>query len=142
MSSTENKALVRRFLEEVANQGNLAVIDELYAPSYRNHRHLPPGVAADRAGWKQLMAIYRAGFPDLHFTIEDEIAEGDKVVIRWAVTGTQRGAFMGMAPTGKPIAVGGIWISRISDGQISEEWGVSDQLGMLQQLGVVPASGG
>ena len=141
MSAEENKALLGRFMEEVANQGNPAVTDELYAPTYVNRRRLPPGFSADREGWKQLFSWYRAAFPDLHFTIEDQIAEKDTVVTRWSATGTHRGELMGIAPTGKQIAVTGMWISRISGGQVMEEWGNSDELGMLQQLGVVPAPG-
>jgi steroid delta-isomerase-like uncharacterized protein len=141
MSAEENKALMVRFMQEVANLGNLAVTDELYAPTYINHRRLPPGVPANREGWKQLFAMYRTAFPDLHFTIEEQIGEGDTVLTRWTVTGTQRGEMMGMPPTGKQVAVGGMWISRIEGGQVVEEWGVSDELGMLQQLGVVPAQG-
>jgi steroid delta-isomerase-like uncharacterized protein len=141
MPAEENKALLSRFMEEVGNQGKLDLTDKLYAPTYINHRHLPPGFSADREGWKQLFAMYRAAFPDLRFTVEEQVAEGDTVVTRWAVTGTHRGEMMGIPPTGKQVAVGGIWISRIRGGQVVEEWGVSDELGMLQQLGVIPAPG-
>jgi steroid delta-isomerase-like uncharacterized protein len=91
--------------------------------------------------YKQLVTMYLAAFPDLHLTIEDQIAEGDKVVIRWTAHGTHKGNFMGIPPTGKEAVVTGITIDRFANGKTVEAWNNSDDLGLLQQLGVVPAPG-
>jgi len=138
--SKENKAISRRVNEECFNQGNLAVADELLAADYVDHA-APPGLPAGVEGFKQLVAIYRTAFPDLHVTIEDQIAEGDKLATRFTASGAHQGELMGIAPTGKKVTVTGIAIERIVDNKIVEHWLVSDQLGMLQQLGVIPAQG-
>ncbi|HXF61522.1 MAG TPA: ester cyclase [Caldilineaceae bacterium] len=140
MSTQENKQLARRAFEEVWNQGKLEAIDEIYAPnqvSYGLGMEVPPGAQ----GLKQFVSIYRAAYPDTHFTVEDVIAEGDKVAVRWTATGTHRGELMGIAPTGKRVTVTGIAISRIENGKIAESWNNFDALGQLQQLGVIPAPG-
>src|SRR3954452_9207191 len=111
MSAEENKAVVRHWIEEAWNRGNLAVIDDLTAPDFVDH-HLPPGVPPNAEGHKTWVQMARAGFPDIHLTIDDMIAEGDKVVARMTVSGTQTGEFMGVPPTGKAIHVAGIGISR------------------------------
>ncbi len=140
MSTEENKAIVRRGIEEFANQGNFAAIDELVASDYVFHA---PGLPAlhGHEGFQQMVMMPRTAFPDLHFTIEDLIAEGDKVVTRFTARGTHRGELMGIPPTGKQVSFPGILISHISKGKIVEEWEISDALGMLQQLGVVPPPG-
>jgi len=140
MSVEENKAIELRFLEEVVNKGNLAVIDELVAANFIDHSALP-GAAPDREGYKQFFAMTRTAFPDFHSTLEDMIAEGDKVVERFTVRGTHKGEFMGIAPTGKQVEVEGIAIHRLAGGKIVEDWFSMDMLGMMQQLGVVPAPG-
>jgi steroid delta-isomerase-like uncharacterized protein len=139
--SEANKAIVRRFSEEVMNRGNLRVIDELFAPNVVDHS-IPPGFPAGIAGVKQMAAMYRSAFPDVRSTIEDLVAEGDKVVVRWSATGTHRGELMGIPATGKRVTVTGIVIDRIAGGKIVEHWESFDQLSMMQQLGVVPAPGG
>ena len=136
--SESNKALLRRDLEEVWNQGNLDAIDELFAADVILHE-APPGALSGAEGVKQVVAGYRAAFPDLHFTIEDLIAEGDRVVNRWSLTGTHKGELMGIPPSGKQVTSTGISIVRIADGKIVEIWGASDQLGLMQQLGAVPS---
>jgi len=136
----DNKAIVRRYVEEVLNKGNLALIEELFAPTFVDHDSSMPE-ARGPAGVKQLAAMVRASFPDLHFTIEDLIAEGDKVVYRYSVGGTHQKDFMGVAATGKQIHFTGIHIYRIGDHRLQEEWENWDTLGLMRQLAVIPQSG-
>jgi steroid delta-isomerase-like uncharacterized protein len=138
MSTEENKALIRRFYEEVFNKRNLDALDDFYAPDHVDHT-LPPSLPTSPEGTKQAIATMFVGFPDLHVTIEDMIAEGDKVVTRFTSHGTQQGTLGGIPPMGKQVAVQTIEITRIADGKIVEDWGLDDRLGMLQQLGLVPA---
>ena len=137
--SEPNKALSRRIFEEVWNQGRLHLIDDLVASNFTDYDpSLPGGKVTGREGLKQVVQMYRTAFPDVHFTINDQIAEGDKVVTRWTATGTQKGALMSIAPTSKRSTVTGISIEHYKDGKAVETWGNWDTLGMLQQLGVVP----
>ncbi len=138
MSTEENKALIRRFYEEVFNKRNLAALAEFYASDHIDHT-LPPGLPVGPEGTRQAIAVMLAGLPDLYITIEDMIAEGDKVVTRFTTHGTQQGTLGSIPPTGKQVAVSTIEITRIADGKIVEDWGLDDRLGMLQQLGLVPA---
>lgn len=140
MSTEENKALIRRFYEEVFNKKNLAAIDDFFAPDHVDHT-LPPGLPVGPEGTKQAIAMTLSGFPDLHITVEDMIAEGDKVVTWFTTHGTQQGALGSIPPTGKHVTVSTIEITRIAGGKIVEDWGLDDRLGMLQQLGLVPAMG-
>ena len=139
--SAENKAIVRRLIEEGFNRGNLDLYDELIAPDFVNHS-APPGVPPTREGWKQLATMFRAAFPDIHFHIEDEIAEGARVTTRFSGHGTHQGELMGIPATGKEVTVSGINIARIAGGKIMERWEEFDMMGMMVQLGVVPALGG
>lgn len=132
----DNKALNRRFVEEVINQGNIEAIDELLDPGVVDHA-APPGFPTGREGAKQFFAMMRSAFPDLHLTIEDMIAEGDKVVMRSTWSGTHQGEFMGIPATGKRVTVSAIDISRVADGRMVEHWEQFDALGLMQQLGVV-----
>jgi len=134
------KALVRRLFEEVWNQGNLAAIDELFAPSYIRYDPAAPE-AKGLAGFKQFVVLLRTAFPDLHFTVEEVIAEDDKVMTRALLRGTHRGEYLGIAPTGKPVAVMGMVLLRVTQGKFQEGWLMMDTLGLLQQLGVVPLLG-
>ena len=141
MSIEENKAVVRRFYEEW-NKGleaGMAAIEEYCAPDYVWHSP-SPGVFPDldRAGMKQFGRAGFTAFPDWHYTLEDLIAGGDKVVARYTFRGTHQGDFMGMPPTGKQVSVTGIEIHRIEDDKFVESWANSDALGMMQQLGVIP----
>ncbi len=138
--SAENKALSRRTIEEIYNKGNLSIINEIYATDFINHS-APPGLTPDREGYKQFASMYRSAFPDLQMTVEDQIAEGDKVTTRWTATGTHKGELMGIAPTGKQVTVTGIAISRYAGGKLVEAWNEFDQANMLQQLGVLPPPG-
>lgn len=136
--SEQNKAIVRRLYEEIWDKGNLAVLDELQAVDAVDHNR-PPGLPPGREGVKQFFRMYLAAFPDVRMVIEDQVAEGDRVVTRWTATGTHKGELMGIPPTGKQVRVSGIDINRLEGGKIIESWGSSDQLGMMQQLGVIPS---
>ena len=133
----ENKSLVRRMFEEL-NKGNLASIDDLYAADFVWHA---PGGSEhyDRETMKGMLASFLTTFPDFHVTIEDLIAEGDKVVLRFASTATHQGEYLGMAPTGKQVKSPGITIYRITGGKVVEEWAERDMLGPMQQLGAIPS---
>jgi len=138
MSERENKALVRRFTEEFRNRGNLAVAEELLAADYVLHAGIGPDIHGIE-GCKQDMVMTRSAFPDLHMTIDDMVAEGDRVAYRWTVRGTHRGAHtqLGIAPTGKQVTGWGMSIDRIVGGKIVETWNRYDSLGLMQQLEAV-----
>lgn len=139
--SEENKALIQRFVEEAFNKGNLDVADEVYASTFISHDPTAPEGQGSPEGVKQFVSTYLSAFPDGHTTVEDSIAEGDKVAYRWTFRGTHQGELMGISPTGKQVEITGITINRLSGGKIEEQWNLFDQLGMLQQLGVAPAPG-
>ena len=141
MSTEQNKALVRQLVEEVFNRGNMSLADEFLAPDFVEHEELPPGIPRDREGAKQLTTMLRSAFPDFKATIDDIVAEGDKVVIRQTWSGTHKGEFMGVPPTGKSVSFGVIDIIRVAGGKLVEHWGQMDSMGMMQQLGVIPAPG-
>ena len=136
--SAENKTILRRFFEELFNAGDLSVADEIVAADYINHNAVP-GETPGREGLKQFVAYLRSAWAALHFTVEDQIAEGDKVVTRWTATGVHEGEFAGIPATGKRVTFMAINIHRVVDGQIQEGWLEWDALGMMQQLGVAPA---
>jgi steroid delta-isomerase-like uncharacterized protein len=138
MSTEDNKELVRRGYEAV-NQRNWTAFDELHVSDYV--AHAGARTIQGREAYKQNLLMNITAFPDLHFTIEDMIAEGDCVVVRHTARGTHHGTFMGIPPTGKQVTMTGILIDRVADGKMIEEWSNSDYLGLLQQLGVVPAMG-
>ncbi len=140
MSTEVNKASMRRFYEEVFNKKNRAAIDEFIDPNQVDHA-APPGTPGGLEGARQTLTMYLTAFPDLYFTVEDLIAEGDKVVARLTVRGTQQGVFMGIPPTGKHAEVTAIDINRMAGGKSVEHWLEMDTLGLLQQLGVIPAPG-
>ncbi|MFQ5821863.1 MAG: ester cyclase [Candidatus Heimdallarchaeota archaeon] len=135
----QNKAVVLRAWEEVMNQGNLAAAEEIFAADYVYHTAGSPDLHGLEEGVKKPVSMFRTAFPNIHFIVEDMIAEGDKVAHRWTATGTHKGEFMGIAPTDKQVTMTGIVISHMADGKVVEDWSESDKLGMLQQLGVVPA---
>ena len=140
--TTANKEVFRRFCEAV-NSGDAAqvskTIDEFVAPDALVRTPLPIG-ATGQAALKEVVHRLHQAFPDLHIAIEDLIAEGDKVVGRQVVTGTHRGEYLGLQPTGKPVTYDEIFIFRLVDGRIAETWGVVDVLSQLRQLGALPAS--
>jgi len=141
MSTEENKANVRRVYEEAINQGNMAVVDELVSPDYIEHDPGFPQPVHGPEGLKQYFMVFRTAFPDTTITIEDMIAEGDTIAVRHTYRGTHKGDLMGMPPTGKQVTVTGIVIHRIADGKFVESWVNADNLGLMQQLGVVPTMG-
>jgi len=135
-----NREISRRILDEVFNQGREEVADELIAPEAIGHDPALPEPTRGPEGLKQNAATYRGAFPDLRVGIDDQCAEGELVCTRWTAKGTNTGDFWGMAATGKQATITGITIDRIAGGKIVESWTNWDTLGMLQQLGVVPAS--
>jgi steroid delta-isomerase-like uncharacterized protein len=141
MSTEDNKALVQRFFEEVFNQQQFDRADAFVAPDYLDHAAVPgqgPGLEGAK---QQRWAGYYAAIPDLHTTIDDLVAEGDKLVVRYTVEGTQQGELLGIPATGKHFRVSAICIYRLAEGKIVENWEQADLLGLMQQLGVLPASG-
>ncbi len=133
--SIENKTLVRRWFEEVWNKGRVAAIDEMLASHTVMH-----GLGDDLHGatdFKRFHSGYRNAYPDVTIQIDDLVAEGDMVAVRWTAKGTHRGEGLGFAPTGRQVEFGGMGFARVTDGKLIEAWNNFDQLGMLQQLGVV-----
>jgi steroid delta-isomerase-like uncharacterized protein len=140
LMSEENKRVMRRIFEEGMNRGRLEVLDDLVAADYVDHDpNNPPDIPPGREGLKQLMSMYRAAFPDIEMTIEQQLAEGDLVTTRWTARGTHQGELAGMPPTGKQVSISGIFIDRITDGHLRESWAAWDLHGMLLQLGAIPA---
>jgi len=141
MSTEENKAIFHRFVDEVMNQGKLSTIDELFAAGFVGHINLPPTPPMNRAGVKSLFSMYHSAFSGLQTTIEDLIAEDDKIVGFLVVRGTHTGNFMGIPATGKHIAFRTVDIFRIADKKIVEHWAMPDQFSLRQQLGAIPSIG-
>jgi predicted ester cyclase len=140
VSTEDNKALVRRFVDEVQSKGNADLIDEICSAEFVNHS-APPGIPTDCEGIKIVTAMFRGAFPDSYFTVEDMVAEGDKVATRKTFHGTHESEFMGIPPSGRTVTMGLIDIVRISEGRVVEHWSMGDNLGMMRQLGVVPQPG-
>ena len=132
-----NKAVIRRFVEEVQNNKDWDAFDELNAPDFVNLSS-PPGVPSDREGGKMYLAGFLNAFPDCHFTIDDMIAEGDQVVTKKTFTGTHTGEFAGIPATGRSVTLQFVDIMRVRDGRIVEHWLSMNQLSFMQQLGVIP----
>jgi steroid delta-isomerase-like uncharacterized protein len=130
--SEDNKAVVHRFIQAF-NQGDLETVGELVAEDFSYH---DPALPSGREGAKQVMMMFRTAFPDAKLTLEDVIAEGDKVVARNTFTGTHQAEFMGIPPTGKQVSIMEIDIARIEDGKLAEHWGLADTMSMMAQLGV------
>jgi predicted ester cyclase len=141
MSEEENKTIVRRQEEELFTQGNLDAADEIYAPNYVGHDPSNPEDIRGLEAAKQAAADYRNAFPDLQVTTEELIAEGDKVAARVRFRGTHQGELEGIAPTGRRVESTGTVISRIEGGKIAEDWANFDDLGLMEQLGLVPQAG-
>jgi steroid delta-isomerase-like uncharacterized protein len=135
--SEENKALARRFYE-IWMEGNVDALDEVAAPDTVDHDPYNPHGQEGLEGAKKTIAMYRDAFPDVHFTIEDQVAEGDRVVTRWTATGTHEGELMGIQPSGNKATVTGITIDRIENGKIVEGWTSWDTLAMMQAIGAIP----
>ena len=140
MPTQENKAIATQAIEAI-NAGDFSRLESLVAPDGVDHA-VPPGMPPTRDSAIQFLTTFKAAFPDLHYTVEDVIAEGDRVVQRSTARGTMKGDFLGMPATGKNASWGEVHILRIENGKIVEHWASVDQLGMLQQLGLAPAPGG
>jgi len=137
MSSEQNKAIVRRLLEEPW-EGDLRVVDELVDRKYVGYDPAIPEPLRGPDGFKENISTYRAAYSDARITVDDQIAEGDKVATRWTGRGKHDGDLMGVAPTGKQVKVSGLTLSRLANGKVIEEYTNWDTFGMMQQLGVVP----
>jgi steroid delta-isomerase-like uncharacterized protein len=136
--SEQHKALVRRLMEEVWSRGDLGAVDQLVADEYVGHSSAMDPQTRGTEGYKRFFATLRSAFPDFRVTIEDQIAEGDRVVSRWTARATHAGAYAGIPPSGKPGVMTGISLFRVAEGKVVECWTNRDDLGLLQQLGVVP----
>ncbi len=138
MSSEQNKALVRRLFGELFNKGDFSKIPEIFAPSWVN---MDPGVPPMMGleGARQLVSMFRSGFPDMNLKVNEIMADADMVASSFIFSGTQTGEVMGMPPTGKKVKVEGIGIFRISDGKLIQNHVIFDKFGLLEQLGVIPA---
>jgi steroid delta-isomerase-like uncharacterized protein len=140
MSTEENKSVVQRSYDEFFNKANLEPVDQFHTGDFVGHiPGLPPVQGLEAL--KYMASGYMHAFPDLHITVDDMIAEGDKVMTRVSWRGTQKGEFIGIPPTGKQVTVTGMYEYRIAGGKIAEWWDFSDNFGLMQQLGVVPAPG-
>jgi steroid delta-isomerase-like uncharacterized protein len=139
--SVDTKAIVRRLYEEVWNKRRLEIVHEIISPSHAiNDPHLA-GSAVGPDAYKRVVTQFIGAFPDLHFTVEDVIAEKDKVVVAWAIAGTHKREFRGIPPTNKKVSIAGITINHITNGKITDSDISLDYLGLMQQLGVVPVFG-
>jgi steroid delta-isomerase-like uncharacterized protein len=140
MSTTEsNKAVARRFLEEVINQNRMDRADDLVVEDFVELDPLP-GQRQGREGLKEVLGMMRAAFPDMHWVAEEMVAEGDTVVTRFTWTGTHRGEFLGVPATGRSVVVKRVVMDQLADGKMSKSRILMDSLGMMQQLGVVPGA--
>ena len=140
MTIEENKQFMMRFVEETINKKNLDIIDELVAEDFVEHVPFP-GQGPGREGLRDVINIILSAFPDIHWTLDEQIAEGDKVVSRFTWTGTHQGEFLGIPPTGKPVKFWGVVIDVVRDGKFSESRIIMDTVALLQQLGAMPSPG-
>ncbi len=138
MSAEENKAMVRRIVEEALNKGDLAVVDEVIADSYIYH--VPGNEIEGPEGFKQYVNMMRTALPDLNITVDNMVAEGDMVASRFTVRGTHRGELLGIAPTGRQVAITEAIFIHFEDGKEVEAWVYTNMLAIYQQLGVNPPS--
>jgi steroid delta-isomerase-like uncharacterized protein len=136
MPESENKAVVQRFIDEVLNQGKLETADEIVAEDFVELDPLP-GQRQGRGGLKEIVALLRTAFPDMHWSVDETIAAGEKVVTRFTWTGTHKGDFLGIPATGRLVSVKGVVIDRIVGGKMTDSRILMDNLGMMQQLGVI-----
>ena len=141
MSAEENKKVVQRFWGVWEEENFVDLIDELLAPDYVNHSPGTPDQPTGPEGVKAVVSMFRSGMPDLRVTIDDMIAEGDKVATRYTVEGTHEGELFGVPPTGRRVSIESMTVERVSGGKIIEHRRITDTLDMMQQLGVVPESG-
>ena len=141
MSAEANKATVRRYFEEFINRGNMAAAETM-AHGFVFHDPILPAPLQGRDAFVQFVGSLRAAFPDMSFTVEDLIAENDKATVRWTLRGTHQGEFAGVPATGRSVEIAGIDLFHLKDGRLSEGWVEADTMGLMQQLGVMPAPAG
>jgi steroid delta-isomerase-like uncharacterized protein len=134
--SQQNKALARRIFDEMESKGNLSIADETFASDFVNHT--PFGENHGPQGAKQFVKMLRSAFPDLHATVEDQVAEGDKVATRFTARGTHKGELNGIPASANTMEISGIVISRFANGKIIEQWGNPDVFGLMRQIGAIP----
>jgi steroid delta-isomerase-like uncharacterized protein len=139
-ASDANKAIMQRFYDEVVNAGNIDLIDELLSDDFVEHEEFP-GLGADRESVKKFFVMFRGAFPDVRFTTEQMLAEGDLVAAHARVRGTHQGEFMGVPATGRSIDVQAVDIVSFANGKATAHWGVFDAMGLMQQLGAMPEPG-
>lgn len=140
MTAEENKAVIQRAYDELWNERNIDVVDELVTEDFLNHA-APPDRQRGRPGLKDVVRMFEVAFPDFRYEVEDVISEGEKVAVRDVFRGTHEGDFMGIPATGERVTMEAIHIYRLSEGKLAEHWVARDDLGMMQQLGVVAAPG-
>src|SRR3712207_4779754 len=138
--SEENKALARRWVD-IFNQGNLDLVEEIYAPNFVGHDPTMPEDVRGVEGRREFYGMYQSAFPDTQITIEDQLAEGDRVATRWTARGTHQGELMGVPPSGNRVEVPGTTISRIEGGKVAEEWNNYHALGLMQQISAISQPG-
>lgn len=134
--ATDNRAMIRRFIDEVWNQGRTDVIDQMFAAHFVDHVGGLPNPLQGPDELKQFVSTYRAALPDLSFMIDEMFVTGDRVILRWSAMGTHRGEWMGIAPTNRKVSASGVSIFRLSDAKVQEAWSYWDYLGFVTQLGV------
>jgi predicted ester cyclase len=139
MSIEVNRRIARRMIEEVVSANDERARLEVVHPEFHDPTN-PPGMQHGLDGNRQIVTLFHRSFPDVRWEIADEVAEDDRVAVRLIMTGTHQGEFFGIAPTGRAVQVEGIHILRIQDGKVIEHLGVNDDLGLMQQLGVIPAA--
>jgi steroid delta-isomerase-like uncharacterized protein len=137
----QDKAVVRRVFEDMFNRKDAAVADQIYTEDHAYHDPSAPGLPKGPGGVKAVLGAFVVAFPDLHMTVEDVIADGNKAVVRWVSRGTNTGSLMGLPATGKQVEVSGTTVYRLSGGKIAESWALWDHMGMMQQMGIIPTPG-
>jgi steroid delta-isomerase-like uncharacterized protein len=140
MSAEDSRAVAQRWMQEVWQKGDAAAMDELLAADFV-FNYPSPGARGDREGYKATVKEILGGFPDVKFSAQDVVAEGDRVVVHWRGRGTHRGDYWGIAPTGRQVTMEGLSLLRIAGGKLAAEVGYSNTLEMMQELGAFPASG-
>lgn len=141
MTTEQNKATIRRWVDEGWNKGNLAVVDEIYTADVVQHDPSSPMPVASSVAMKGYVGMFRSAVPDIHFTVDDLLAEGDKVFWRFTAHGTQKGPLGPIPPSGKEATITGMVLFRFVQGKVAEVWVNVDMLGLLQQIGVIPPMG-
>lgn len=142
MSAEQNKSIIYRWVQAGWNEGNLDLADELYGSDYVYHDPMALDLGTGPEAIKRVVQTYRGALPDIHFTVDEMVAEGDKVAWRWTARGTHQGPLLNFPPTGKTATVTGTVISRFAGGKWVEDYNHWDTLGMLQQMGIIPSMGG